>query len=1402
MKWTQDHYKSQFQKWTPPRLIYPVSDTERETLHALKSVFDPLPIYPNMERHPSEQPEPVQIDTPIPDGYIAFLENTAEQCTSPTTKHSQEGMQGARHWVQRVDTPDGMFQRLTDGYGVSLMFGERHYQYIRNSNNWRGVVGCMLDLDVWYEQPDTLKKKLEADDRDADFIAKRLAENEKLPQPCYSQSELFDRYPLIPRICTYLIPSASSLYEDRPFKARGIILFPTPLTDQRIYRAFGDILCSELDCIPANVTKNPVAVGFGNTHNAPQAYRNADVDMAWITDKLANAQDTALTVATKRNKERKHKAKLREHYKKNGVSGQGENIREFIETCDAIGEMVRDGLLTRGRGNEYRWHESQNDRSCELMGDGVLHIFSWKMDEASPAGELEPVNVHRFYLYQLTGLDLARKSDQAKCREYLFERGYGRDPKAQAKAKAKLKKNDDESEPTETLAENREKQEKATDTFLETETETLHCHLKKADTGTGKTRLILTKAAQHEKRTLGQYPHNDLARQAVDTAFDCGYKNPYHLLGREHNWDDSGIAKIPVNMRTADLFEKNNCIMVDEVETYTENNVAARIYCEHKCPFRKGCLHLAQYEGLGERDFIATCTPNLLFDLDFRGYLISLVTATSEPTDEELAIDAALGTESKATEHFDFAIIDDYGVSGLYSDVCFAENKFKELKKVWHGTPTARFAKRILKAFEKKKPHKIVKALRNALESTAEHHAEIAESLTQHARLGTVETLDRPKGSKESKRALSEKRVVYDDGGMQFIPVDEEAYKELKEKNIPVIHLKHLETQENGDRIRVPHTPTHAIIVGIPVEQITPVWQRGATPIELLQIFLDSLGNDKNAPITRRFRVGDPPEAVLTFSVPPQAPVGILPQIAMLSATTDPEAVKEAFAGQNVTFSVHEGGNVEWADGVQVYQFTDARLTSASVFEYPQETDGKRKLQETPTGLTQTAENRLTKLNDWAKAVDGVTAFISYKEFTDTPFSEAVDGFDIVTHFDKVSGLNFDGLKFLVVFGYPKVKHEVVMEHARVQFARDTEPLPKADPKLLDDNGKPIGEYMQLTEDVTATENGLEITERRYKDPRLEKIRHQLATEKLDQSLGRARFPVWTDTLTIAFTDAPIARITERATLFSRHAFNLAETPSALSEAMDRIEKAEQTGDVKAVMEAKGVSKRTAEYQTKPARDARDEKRDAEIIRLHEQELSLRKIAEKTTYSFGTVSRVVKAYQKRKHQLVPLIGTCVNGTPPTKSSDPCLESESPKKSVNSNGNVCESSKERPRPEWHDNDYYSETAIRERLKRQKSSEISNPTTLESDLQGCEISLTDPEPDREPDHETETPKLNGESIDTPQNLHTTGNGISAVDTTEQKHEVNRLYASGTSKAEIHRVTGVDFETIDTWLADNLF
>ncbi len=151
----------------------------------------------------------------------------------------------------------------------------------------------------------------------------------------------------------------------------------------------------------------------------------------WINDEMTKAKSAVLSKATHRKNEHKRKSKRKKRYAAAGKGkGEGENISAFINNCDPVAEMVQSRLLTPGTGNEYRWHESGSDRSCDIL-DGSIHIFSQTMFDASPHQIInEAVGAHRFYLYQLSGLDMTKDVDKPRIRQFLFELGYGSDPKA------------------------------------------------------------------------------------------------------------------------------------------------------------------------------------------------------------------------------------------------------------------------------------------------------------------------------------------------------------------------------------------------------------------------------------------------------------------------------------------------------------------------------------------------------------------------------------------------------------------------------------------------------------------------------------------------------------------------------------------------------------------------------------------------------------------------------------------------------------------------------------------------------------------------------------------------------------------------------------------------------------
>ena len=1179
MKWELSDYKSnrRFLDWTPPPLVYPCSDDEKQALHALKEVFAPLTTYKELEQKAVRGNTCVEVNIPIPNGHITFLENTAEQCTSPQTKHSAEGMQGARHWVQRVDTPDNMFQRLTDGYGISLMFGERCHQYIRNANNWRGISGCLLDIDVFRDEkhPDA-------------------------PAPVYSLNELFDRYPLIPQICSFILPSASSLYEGRPFKARGVVLFPEPVTDMRVYRAFGDILCGAIDCIPKNVTKNPVAVGFGNTHNAPLAFRSENADSLWITDALKKAEASVLSTAKKRQKERKKKAELAEHYAAKGSqgTGEGENISTFIEKCDPVSEMLSDGLLTRGTGYEYQWHESEHARSCEILGDGVLHIYSHSMSAASPASELEPVNAHRFYLYQLSGLDMTKAGDKEKCREFLFERGYGSDPKQFAKHQqrpnASLTITGDAQETLATLTDNDNSLSEAfANALTDTDTNTPHYHIVYFEMGSGKNHSLLTSLATLKKRGIGIFENHEQVDEQVLKARLMGLSSA-KLRGRGYKFADSGLRDIDVHARRLfdEVFQRHPevlCAFYDVIETREEKGLAPYPYCLN-CPFyeNQSCPYINQFVGVSENDFIATCMHDLFFDPNFRHILAGLW-RTPEDSEEETVIGDALGLEPKEASTFDIGILDEVIARNLYLDYTYSFQDMHELAEAWEGEPLADFMKRLLDCLNDKKDAPLEK-LQTHIETLSENvQMLIASQMTQIPEdVDVHEQTLRDRGSTEN--VLSEAYIEEGSGIQRRIPVSKAAEAILREKEVPVRPYRKI-----APKTKIGVSPYRGNGVS-PDEVAGRLWAGGWTLLDQLQkaIRIDI------AWIGTKYNVNGEQVCCDTFTitVPPQVS-DIAKLLILMGGTMDVENIITAFERQDVNFTASNGIPARYAKGVKTYQLTDRRLTYRSVFEVETDADGKTVFDadtQKPLviGLTAPAETELEKLCMLAEKhiAEGnlKPVFISYKDFTETPISETpivqrMHRCLQVKHFDLTRGLNFDGVKVFIVYGLPKsARPDVVKQTAEILYHTELAQTPL---DMTYQRGN------EVREGYKAENIGV------YADKRMEAVRQQLTRDKSKQALYRARPTRWQDTITLHFSAEPIPDWTERATGFVRTDLQTAERFEDIGGVIKARENAEQNGDVKALASATGQSERTTYRKTDTTRNQRKVDMQARAYQLY-----------------------------------------------------------------------------------------------------------------------------------------------------------------------------------------------------------
>ena len=695
--------------------------------------------------------------------------------------------------------------------------------------------------------------------------------------------------------------------------------------------------------------------------------------------------------------------------------------------------------------------------------------------------------------------------------------------------------------------------------------ETTNIFILKYATGMGKSYGGLAKAREVGKKVISLLFNHALAEEQTNTALMLGY-NAYRFKGRSYNFENSLLNALPLQLREQNetLFREKDvmCPVYDKLEPYQNKRLNPYMMC-FNCPLLNTCKsegYWSQFSELRNADYLSACIQDILFNPDFWTLLETFLSGSVPFQEPETDEEAAIATM--------------LGLPASDTQGTFQPFDFAMIDDY----TAAGLYSEVVYTLEE------ISNLTKAWEGTPTGDAlkQVFEAIVM---------LYHPDGTQKSVDILTN----------LFDSLDDET-KETVNTNL----TKHAYRDECGDV--VPTAPLTALRKGIAsLETLTPVWHsKDWTLLHQLETLINHCENTAQAPM---FIDED---GIITLFIPPQVHPK-LKSILLMSATADILSTQNAFRGQPVTFTTAEGTPSHWAKGVKGFQYVNGRWTTQSIFEFQKDANGKTVYDNNGSpvivGLTPKATAMLQKLTDLAHNDSCKCVFISYKEFVEGVIAELPvvkalhEAFDTVTHYDIATGMNFDDYKIFITFGYPKVKKNIIKREARKQYAHDPERL--------------NFDY------VTTSEQG-EIytsTHRRYADPRVEKIRQQFTTQKLQQADGRARPTRWEDTITINFSAEPVPGFTELATPFTDEDWRNTECFD-----LDAAIEANAKRSIKNIVEQDGVSERTAYRKTEEHRSDAKAKLEIRIrdMKANAPEMSNREIAKTLDIHESKVRRVLR----------------------------------------------------------------------------------------------------------------------------------------------------------------------------------
>ena len=679
----------------------------------------------------------------------------------------------------------------------------------------------------------------------------------------------------------------------------------------------------------------------------------------------------------------------------------------------------------------------------------------------------------------------------------------------------------------------------------------------RADTGIGKT----FKGIQlYQIKGIGGFistPTTDLAKEIEARLRSAGV-----IEFRYRGIDSDPDGQFP---------HEKACMFPDEYTAYAKSGRNPyKMLCLPTCPHLAECEqdgYLSQEAKAKAAQVVVAPHKDLLFNPLFRGTTNRLLPQNKE----------------------DMITIDDFGVFESFIEVKVTQARLEYLRDTWNDHPLGDFAKALLNAcVVQNAPHTGITEILNTMSGT--NRGAIMEDLASYRVVDRIYT-----------RKEAQEITAHIGQSAEFI------------ENLPKI-----ETED---------------------------WNL----LGQLEIFLSRYHHAAGAPITWE-------KDTLTFYLPP-LPLYTQAKVICMSATLNQTFFEKAFdhrQRKHGDVGFIDADDTEWHPDARVYQLRTNRNPRGTLLtaEKIKGTDGKERWHY--TGFSATGQKEFDDTLAFVKAnPQRPHALISYKWVIDTHASELEEAGIITGHFGGLVGLDThfrrdtDTPIFLHILGAPEVPpYETEHRYQLLYGDRETPP--------------------NFTRNDTTGE---------YHDKDVQAIYEAGVKSELMQAIGRAGL-VKNPSTVILRTSHDLPSVSHRDqtnhwdhvdwTAADNNLDTLREVV-AQREAREAAEaEAIASGDVQAVAEMKEVSEKHAYKLTKAQRQQLKTDRDAQVIELHQQGKSLRKIhaeiGESLGISYGTITSIVKAYKNSHALYSTTYSECEKLYTPTNTDDTGVESVQPPKS--------------------------------------------------------------------------------------------------------------------------------------------